>query len=218
MVSSLSNNLPSFEDVRQSEIITIPTINMPLWDDAKWRGVVVLFDGVKNLALSPIFENIDAGMDIFKEWLNLIDDQDKEDYVRVGLIKGIDKNNPTYYRVVFSANRELSIRSGNKIVMAPCRSHTMEAQNDSNVKIFEKMYSQVKLFVIFPSEVINGAVKLHPELTIHKTSIDICDAWEIDQPSFLSAAIFPFDCPVVPPNIADVPVLNIINRKATPSS
>lgn len=218
VVSSLPNNLPSFEDVRQSEIITIPTINMPLWDDAKWRGAVVLSDGVKNLALSPIFENINAGMDIFKEWINLIGVQDKEDYVRVGLIKGIDKNNPTCYRVVFSANRELSIRSGNKVVMAPCRFHTMEAQNDNNVMIFEKMYRQIKSFVIFPSEVINGTVKLHPELTIHKTSIEICDAWEIDYSSFLSAAIFPFDCPVIPQNVIDAPVLNIIKRKITPFS
>lgn len=212
-VSSLSDDLPSFEDVKQSEIITIPTINIPLWDDAKWRGVAVLSDGVQNLALSPIFENIDAGMEIFKEWIDLIGNHDKEDYVRVGLIKGIDKNNPTYYRVVFSANQELSIHAGKKIVMAHCRSHTMEAKNDSNVKMFEKMYSRIKSFVIFPSEAINGTVNLHPELTIRKASIEICDAWEINDLSFLSAAIFPFDCPIIPPNITDAPVLNIIKRK-----
>lgn len=209
-----ADTLPSFEDVKQSEIITVPTINIPLWESAKWRGVAVLSDGEKNLALSPIFENIDAGKEIFKEWITLFGDYDKEDYIRVGLIKGIDKNNPTYYRVVFSANQELSIRTGKKIIMAHCRSHTMEAKNNSNVKMFENMYSQIKSFDIFPSEAINGMVNFHPELIIHKTSIEICDAWQIDDSSFLSSAIFPFDRPVIPPDITDAPVLNIIKRKA----
>ena len=148
-----------------------------MWSNAKWRGVAVISDGIKKLALSPIFENIDAGLEIFKEWINLIGDYDKEDYIKIGLIKGIDKNNPTFCRVAFSANRDLAMRSGKKIVMAPCRSHTMEARNDDNVKMFEKMYSKIKSFVIFPSETILGTAKLYPELAITKTSIEICDAW-----------------------------------------
>ena len=208
------NGLPSIEDVKQSDIVTIATINIQLWDNAKWKGAALIYDGVKKLALSPVFENIGAGTEIFKEWINLIGDNDKDDYIKIGLIKGIKKNNPTHYRVVFSANRELAINSGKKIFMLPCRSHTMEAKSDANLKMFEKMYRQIGEFFIFPSEVINGAVKIHPELSIRKSSIEICDAWEIDDSSFLSAAIFPFDSPVIPPNITDAPVLRIIKRKA----
>jgi hypothetical protein len=75
------------------------------------------------------------------------------------------------------------------------------------------MYSRIKSFVIFPSEAINGTVNLHPELTIRKASIEICDAWKINDLSFLSTAIFPFDCPIIPPNITNAPVLDIIKRK-----
>lgn len=218
VLSSSSSEQPSFEDIKQSEIVTIPTINMQLWDEAEWRGAAFLSDRVTKLSFSPVFENVDAGIEIFKEWIETVGNEDHENYVKIAIIKGIDQDNSTYYRVVFSANPELSIHKGNKIVTTLCRSHTMEAKSDDNIKMFEEMYSRLKTFDIFPSGILNGQVKFHTEYAIRKTEIEICDAWTIEDSSFLSAAIFPFDNPVIPQGIQNAPVLKVINRKRTSNS
>ena len=119
---------------------------MSLWDTAKWRGVAVLYDGSTNLALSPLFENIDAGIEIFREWILKVGTTDEKDYIKIGIIKGIDNKHPQYYRVVFSANRELALESGSRIIMAPCRSHTMEAKNSDNVNLFTEIFKRVLYF------------------------------------------------------------------------
>lgn len=206
------------ENTKQSNILTLDIINISLWDKARWHGVLFL-TGERNdtiPVLSPMFKNKEACNGIFREWIEMFGNTDISESIRVGIIKGINKNNPYHYRVVFTANENLIKRNNHNssyLIMNPTRFHTMEATTDLNLNRFINAYNKVGKYFMFPSSIGEGNQPLpHEEFFILKSEIEIINAWEIEESSFLTVAILPTDDPIIPDGIMDPPILKVIER------
>ena len=64
-------------------------INIEKWDIAKWRATAFLHDpeGVRLPYLGIVFENIEAGKEIFSEWLERLGKVDEFDELRISIVE-----------------------------------------------------------------------------------------------------------------------------------
>ena len=169
--------------------------------------------------LAPIFAK-PISKSIFEEWIENIGKTDDEDVICIKIIKGIDIKNPFWYRVVIGSTK-FPVSKGNKpIIMAlPSRLHTMTADNNSNLLRFEKALSKANNYYICPAVMTSSTSQ--PELIYElmikkkKTSISICEAWEIANDDILAiTGILPSDNPIIPEGKQDLPVLKALKRKS----
>jgi hypothetical protein len=168
--------------------------------------------------LAPIFTKPICKA-IFEEWIENIGKIDDEDIIGIKIIKGVDIKNPFWYRVVIGSTK-FPVSRGNesRIVIQPSRLHTMTVENNANLLRFQKALSKCKNYFICPAIMTSSTTQ--PEL-IHelmikkkKTSISICEAWEIDNDDILAInGILPTDNPINPEGKQDLPVLKALKRK-----
>lgn len=95
------------------------------------------------------------------------------------------------------------------------RIHMMEPKNDTNITNFEKALKQSNNQFLLVPAYINKSTK-EPELIQHcailKRHIEIKNAWEIGEDSWLSFAITTHDDPIIPPFVAKAPVCELMKR------
>lgn len=210
-----------FENISHENIKTTTTINVSLWNKSEWRGIIFLtfMDETRPPILAPIFAK-PISKSIFEEWIENIGKTDDEDVICIKIIKGIDIKNPFWYRVVIGSTK-FPVSKGNKpIIMAlPSRLHTMTADNNSNLLRFEKALSKANNYYICPAVMTSSTSQ--PELIYElmikkkKTSISICEAWEIANDDILAiTGILPSDNPIIPEGKQDLPVLKALKRKS----
>lgn len=211
----------NFENTSQENISTSTIINIPLWDKAKWKGINFIGTIQNDIPpiLSPVFLD-KSGVQIFKEWISEYGSIDKYNKIKIGIIKGINNNNPNWYRVIIGSDpsNDKTITKSTEIISTINRLHTMEAITSENLHRFEKNLSNFPVFIFAPSIMENGVenIKFKKEFAIHKEkkSIFICNAWEITENDFfLSTGIMPFDEPVIPKGINNPFVLKLIENK-----
>ncbi len=188
-----------FSKVHHDKIKVSNIIYPPLWDNAKWKGLFVLSD--QNFQYPPfiglVFENR-KGIDIFNKWKA----EFKVDKIVIGIITGIDKNNPNWYRVIIGEDVHSSFASDKTIsvVNQMCRLHTMEAKNDENIKLLKKAIRKQKKFNLIPILIEDlECGRLRRELSLNKKceNIIIKDVSEIEEKDiFLINGLTPFDKPV----------------------
>jgi hypothetical protein len=77
-------------------------IDMPLWDRAKWKGVLYIWPLELDLEpwLALGFEDDVAARAIFAGWRVKLGEIDKEDRIRISILTGADRLNPNHYSVV----------------------------------------------------------------------------------------------------------------------
>lgn len=99
--------------------------NMQWWDNAQWSGVGFVFD--RNMERPPVlaflFKDVEEGKKIIHEWKSSIG-QGKPD-IEIQIIKGINKNHPTWYRVCVAPVVSEDDRYDGRYVGIMCRKHTM---------------------------------------------------------------------------------------------
>jgi hypothetical protein len=90
------------ERSRHTDMETVSLIRLALWDRARWSGTMFLTAASESVppVLAPIFQNGDAGRQIFAQWRKDLGPQDEEERLRVTIIRGVDRSNPHAYRVV----------------------------------------------------------------------------------------------------------------------
>ena len=168
--------------------------------------------------LSFVFTK-DICRNIFEDWINDFGFNDRQNKIGIRIIKGIDKNHPYWYRVVIGqlsfSHKEKNIP---QIIAMPVRVHTMEPNNDTNLKMFEQELQTVKSFSICPSYFhdMSAQPRIFEDLIIHKNieSIMICNAYEVSETDWLTeAGILPTDTPIIPAGKENAPILSIIKRK-----
>lgn len=209
----------NFKNTSNEDIFTSPVINISLWNRSSWKGV--MFIVAENNKFSPIiapaFES-KVGINIFEEWIKDIGEKDVDNQIGIRIIKGIDKNHPTWYRVIIGAESNLSANGKNRIVISPVRLHTMQAESDINLKRFENSFSKVGSYCICPA-VLKGMgqtpnVLWDKKISKKQESIIICNAWEVPENDLLFySGIMPTDNPIIPRGKENSPILKIIKRK-----
>lgn len=92
----------------------------------------------------------------------------------------------------------------------------MEPQNNINLSNFIKHINITNLNYFLAPAVINpktSSPEILFEYIIKKSSIEIKEAWEVGEDSWLSFAITADDDPVIPATIQNPPVTKLLNIK-----
>lgn len=209
-----------FKNVSNANITTSPIIIVPLWNICDWKGVMFMADPLHRYppVLSLVFAKTSC-KNIFNDWIKDIGHSDSENRIGIRIIKGIDKKHPYWYRVAVGQQKFVhsNVNKPQLISMAT-RCHTMEPNNDVNLKMFEKELQFAKSFSLCPSYMsdFTEQPKIYDKLMIRKNfeSIVICNAYDLQGDDLLSySAIFPTDDPIVPLGKKNVAILEIIEHK-----
>lgn len=186
--------------VTHKNVQTSEVIYLPLWDQASWKGLLAIPANIvsNNPYVGLVFRNED-GINIFSKWKN----DNIQNKISIGIITGINRNHPYWYRVIIGENlfnKNLSASSSNQLFGLTTRLHTMEAKNDKTTSILKQIIKENKEFSFIPVlEEDLEASALRTELSLVKTidSIVLKDVSEIDEEDyFLQNGILPIDDPV----------------------
>lgn len=195
-----------FTDVNQQNVKTFSIINIHDWDCSQWKGVMFAAD-VYNHSFPPILAFVfekESGCAIFEKWIEEFGSDDSGDNIEIRIIKGIDSNNPFFYRIIVGSSK-LPLEENIKIFASPSRVHTMMPQNNRNISMFEKELGLSESFCICPAIMGDSGQqpKIHYQLMIKKSknSIKIYNAYEIPEDDFLTySGLLPTDNPFIPEN------------------
>lgn len=206
---------PNFKNVTHKRIKAETIINTELWDNAKWKafGFFSSYEIPFGLILS--FENIDYGKKIFNEWIEKYGRVDNNEEISITIIKGIDINNPYWYKVFISKKIVKNTMKDGQFISLSSRFHRMEPKNSINLNNLVNGYNTYKKFVLIPAH-IDTNFQMTPivELGILKTELKIKNAWEIGIHDFERVVITQDDNPIIPDNITDAPILEVLKEKS----
>lgn len=205
---------PSFKNISHNKIKVETVINTELWDKAKWKAFGSFSNQKIPFGLILSFENIDFGKKIFEEWIDKYGKIDKNEAISLTIIKGINKNNPYWYKVLISKNIDKSSIANGHFITMSSRFHRMEAENSRNLDNLIRGYQAFNRYVLIPAHV-DTEFKMTPilELGILKTELKIKNAWEIGINDFERVVITEADDPIIPDNVSDAPILEVLKEK-----
>lgn len=196
---------------------TIATIfDNNLWRNARWLafGFVVWPGNIMGIFLG--FDNIDAGLKIFDEWISNFGKQDSNEDIRISIIKGISKSNPFWYRVHICKDIHPLKFKENTEIISISNSHVMMATNATNLTNLINSYNQFGEYVLFPVkfDVVTKQPQFFREKGIAKKKLYIREAWEVGEHDVDAPAIRPEDDPVIPDNVTNAPVSALKKHKS----
>lgn len=206
---------PNFKNVTHKKIKAETIINTELWDNAKWKAFGFFSSYSIPFGLILTFENIDNGKKIFNEWIDKYGKVDNNEEISITIIKGIDKNNPYWYKVFISKKVDKSTITDGQFISLSSRFHRMEPQNSTNLDNLVNGYNTYRKFVLIPAHIdTNFQITPIIELGILKTELKIKNAWEIGINDFERVVITEDDNPIIPDNIIDAPLLEVLKEKS----
>ncbi|MCP1994325.1 hypothetical protein [Flavobacterium sp. HSC-61S13] len=205
---------PNFENVTHKRIKAETIINTELWDNAKWKAFGFFSSHSIPFGLILSFENIDYGKKIFNEWIDKYGKVDSNEEISITIIKGIDKNNPYWYKVFISKKINKSTMSDGQFIYLSSRFHRMEPINNTNLNNLENGYNAYRKYVLIPVHIDSNS-QMTPiiEFGILKSELTIKNAWEIGIHDFEKVVITEDDNPIIPDNISDAPILKVLQQK-----
>jgi hypothetical protein len=201
----------TFEDTPHNKFVIHSIIDDSLWDQAGWKATGVLVSP-NTLGLALAFRNISIGKKIFANWEKSIGKMDADELIDISIIKGVNKYNPSWYRVIITTNQEKVMTDRDKFHIFKSRINEMNADNSNNLNMFENEFRISKSFILFPS----STEVLLPEYLkfgILKTKITIKNAWQIGINDLNQVAIYDTDVPVLPDGVIDAPILSLLKQK-----
>ena len=158
-----------------------------------------------------MFENFDACKEIFRQWIDLLGREDKNNIIKLTVIKGISNANPFAYKVAVSYN-EQNIRTEGLLGLIT-RFQRMDPSSAQNLDGFLTNLKRSGRFLLVPSYMQSGKPELDSSLSILLNKINIIDAWQIDENNPISCAILEDDDIIIPQeHLTDAPVLKVIKK------
>lgn len=206
------------ENTKHSQIKTVSLIRESLWDKAEWFGVGVLIsmDSSAPPVLAPTFKDPTVAKQIFTYWINELGNKDEQERLRISIIRGIRKKNPYHYRVVIGSNPITSLQSSKvRLAILINRTHTMEPSSNENIERFLQSYKAFGQYFLAPATATKDMKSITPMLDyyIAKKEIYVKDAWEIGINDVEGTAIYESDDPIIPKDITNPPVFELLRAK-----
>ena len=203
---------------KQANQIITDLIDYPLWDKALWSGCgyMMPYDGSKPPIILLMFKHYKHAKGILEKWES--DYRAKLLNLKLTFIKGVDIEHPMWYKVIIAPDlKKIPLDSG-RYVVATSRFHLMQAKDNRNLDMFERLYSKYHFAGISAVEIDNAQMSSDPEKryphVIPVTNIEFREAWTIGENDPDSMAILPTDRPVIPNGHEnDAPVLKLIEVK-----
>ncbi|SMG19918.1 hypothetical protein [Sphingobacterium psychroaquaticum] len=203
-----------FDNATHRTIKAETVINSTLWDKATWRGVGFFALDILPLGIFLGFENVEAAKEIFEEWITIFGKEDKSDTIMVSVIKGIDKNNPYWYKVLISKKMDEELMKKGHLLSISSRFRVMEAENDINLRNLTETYKKHGKYLLVPA-FLDDSYQPKPffNLGILKSELKIINAWEVGLHDIERTAITDDDDPIIPSDQPNAPILEVLKFK-----
>lgn len=202
------------DEIRHNQRKVSSIIDTNQWDKAKWNGFGFFLDkNGFNIFIGYTYG--EEGKKIFNDWIKKFGTVDSEEKIKITIIKGVDKYNPYWYRVHIGTDiKKEDFKSGD-IILSASRFHEMNATSPENLNNLISAYNYYKSFRFCPAEIVLNVNKINPfeECSILKHEISIRNAWEIGLHDLENVAIKKGDNPIIPKDINNAPVLEVLKRK-----
>ena len=211
------NNETKFDpsNVAHNKRTVFSIIDTTVWDKAKWKGFGFFGDS-SGLGIFLAYEDENAGKKIFDNWIKKVGKVDKDEQIKITIIKGVDKANPFWYRVHISSNiGDKEFKSGNLFISAS-RFHEMNANSSTNLVNLINGYKTIKQYRLCPAKIIDiktGKIEPYFDKAILKKELHIKNAWEIGEHDLDNVVIKKGDSPIIPKSEKDAPVLKVLQSK-----
>lgn len=194
-----------------SDISVHTVINQHLWDRANWRGTAYMSFGPEYPpVIGLMFEDIAFGKQIFKKWQEEIGREDKDELIRVSILKGIEQDDPLHYVVHVSANFDaLKKTATDGVFVSISRLNTMEPTSSQNLDRFLEDYNRAGCYFLVPVEMKPTGPEPIMDLRIFKRNFSVSEAWQVGPNSQDVAAIKDPDRVFVPDGETNAPVHEI---------
>jgi hypothetical protein len=160
------------------------------------------------------FRDPEAAKQIFREWRGKLGEIDEEEQLRVTVVTGIDRRNPSSYKLLISANPKLRRNSRDQFVLV-YRINRLDPPDSRNLNAFLERYKSAGQYVVIPAHFAETSLP-EPfwELGIGKRQLRIIPAWRIDENDPDVCAIQESDDPIIPDDIKNAPVVRALHRFA----
>lgn len=207
--------------VKHRDMGVMSSINLPLWDRARWRGVGVALGGPLDENSPPLmmlaFEDIDAGRKIFRGWQKRVGTVDRDGWIGVTVITGINRDSPLDYRVVIGVgDRHIRSQSSEdrRLIAMVYRMHDMEPASGRNLDLLLDLYARSGRVILQPGH-FNTALPGSPvdeedyKLGIELTGLAVVPAWQVSADSPLIGAMGGIENPIIPADVKDPPFAEV---------
>lgn len=202
------------KNVKHSQTKVSSVIDSHTWDIAKWQGFGFFITRELPLVIFLAFENATAGKQIFENWVNRFGRIDQKDEINVSIIKGVDRDNPFWYRVHISKSMIGDDLKEGQFLVSASRFHELNAPNSDNLSKLIERFNQFKHYLLVPAAMKpDGTPEPFVEFGIIKKKLIIRQAWEIGENDFDSVVIKSNDNPLIPADKPDAPVISLLKKK-----
>lgn len=203
---------------KHTERQVLSPINIPIWDQAGWGGTLYGWSESTPPFMGLMFRNVEMAKRIFAEWGTRLGQADKEDIVRIAIITGISKANPSHYAVIVGPNidRIGSSPGASKTFSLVSRINWMSPKTTKNLDGFLREFKRYGAYYLLPAkmpEKAGQAPELESNQYLLKGHIHVRPAWQIGEHDPDMMALDVDEDPVIPDGITDAPVIKAMARK-----
>ena len=205
--SAAPGNLIDLESLKHTDRHIMSPIDVPLWDRAKWRATLFAWppDEVPMLALA--FEDGQTGQTIFRAWREKWGNEDRDDALRLTIVKGLSKLKPAEYAVVLGPNLNHINGHEKKEFIFVSRINRMTPTNTINLDTFIAAYQKVGAFLLAPAQFVGTGIPTpFVQLAIGKRHLHVRQAWQIGVNDPDASVLQDDDEPIIPVGVIDPPV------------
>lgn len=207
-----STDLFDWSRKKHTDRLVLSPIDIHLWDRAKWRATLFAWIPGDLPVLAFAFEDGQAGQAIFRAWRERWGNEDKNDVLRLAIIRGVSRQNPAEYAVVVGPNlRHLGGQEG-KTFTVVSRINRMTPTSTANLDAFLREYHKVGAFLLAPAQLNTGTPTPFIQLAIAKHHLQIRQAWEIGENDPDISVLQEDDQPIIPSDAIDPPVISALER------
>ncbi|WP_073999740.1 hypothetical protein [Serratia plymuthica] len=201
------------ESLSHNDMKVQDLIKIRLWDRTVWRGTGYAIYPNGDIELTLLFEDEQAADAIFADLENEIGSEDREERLRISVIRNIDRKNPAHYRVCISENLTFD---SNKTVQMIARKNTMTPSTSENLNRFLSAFVEKKSYILSYAVVKDERIienSLVKKKSIRKFDINVLEAWKIGPNDIEVMAIHSDDDPLIPEGVSNAPIIESLKRK-----
>ncbi|MGF1630705.1 MAG: hypothetical protein ACFCUT_14625 [Kiloniellaceae bacterium] len=198
--------------LKHSERRILSPIDKTLWDRAGWSGALYAEADGWPPFLGLIFKDQSAGTAIFRGWRERWGKEDEEDSIRVTIIVGVSKKNPTHYSIVIGPNQNQLREHKAAPVLMISRIQRMQPSSSENLDRFLASYNRFGAYFLVPAQ-MGPPPTLSSELPLLKHQLHHREAWQISENDPDMMALDQDDDPIIPNGEVDPPVKRALELK-----
>lgn len=208
--TSYDKSVSGIDAGRHRDMKVLSVLNLPLWDKARWSGLAYTFE--RNATDVPemhfLFEDLDAGLKIFRGWLKRFGAVDRADTIGLTLVTGVDRDHPDKYLLAVGYRDADVLKSETPVLGFSLRIQEMNPRDGYNLGQFLQRYRRLGRYRIAPMEhqAAAGMMQIVRQgICIEKRLLKIMPAWKIGPDDFLRPVLRGVANPVIPSGEEDPP-------------